>query len=142
MATERKTAAKVFTFLNDEILAGTGDISLPGAEGLTGVIKRYETGGENVMHTHPTEDHTFYILEGQATFHIEKEENVVVADKYDGVFFPRGAFYWFHSSGDTKLIILRTGNELGSDRLIGGRIVPSARTGPNAVRVAAKDLPF
>ena len=85
MATERKTAAKVFTFLNDEILAGTGDIVLPGSERLSGVVKRYSVGGENRMHTHPSEDHTFYILQGQGTFRFEEDENVVVANKHDAM---------------------------------------------------------
>ena len=142
MATERKTAAKVFTFLDEDILAGLGDILLPGSDELSGVIKRYDAGGENVMHCHPTEDHAFYILDGQATFHIERDENIVLANRYDAVFLPKGSSYWFHSSGDAKLIMLRTGSEQASDRLIGGHIVPSRRTGPGAERVEPKELPF
>ena len=142
MATEQKTGAKVFTFLSEEILAGAGDILLPGSDELSGVIKRYTSGGENRMHTHPTEDHTFYILDGQATFHFEKDENVVVANKHDAVFLPKGTMYWFKSSGDTKLIILRTGTQAGSDRIIGDRVVHSHRTTEGGERVAAKELPF
>ena len=143
MATERKTAAKVFTFLDEDILAGSGDILLPGSDELSGVIKRYEAGGENVMHCHPTEDHAFYILDGQATFHIERDENVPSSPTgTTPCSCRRGSSYWFHSSSDTKLIMLRTGSEQGSDRLIGGQIVPSRRTGPGAERVEPKELPF
>jgi quercetin dioxygenase-like cupin family protein len=142
MPTERKTAAKVFTFLDDEILAGTGDIVLPGSDALSGVVKRHDSGGENRMHSHPTEDHTFYVLQGQGTFHIEDDDNVVVANKHDAIFLPRGTSYWFLSSGDEKLIILRTGTETGSDRIIEGRTVPSQRTKGNAEYVQPKELPF
>ena len=142
MATERKTAAKVFTFLNEEILAGTGDIVLPGSERLSGVVKRYSVGGENRMHTHPTEDHTFYILQGQGTFRFDKDENVLVANKHDAIHLPAGTAYWFESTGGEKLIILRTGTETGSDRIIEGRLVPSQRTTATAEHVEARDLPF
>jgi len=142
MATENKTAAKVFTFLNDVILAGTGDILLPGSERLSGVIKRYSVGGENRMHTHPSEDHTFYILQGQGSFRFEKDENIVVANRYDAVHLPAGTGYWFESTGDEKLIILRTGTEPGSDRIIEGRLVPSQRTMANAEHIEARELPF
>lgn len=138
----QKVNAQVFGFLTPEIRAGTGDIVLPGSNELSGVIKRYETGGENRMHCHPTEDHAFYILDGEATFHLEKEENVVVASKDEGVFLPKGTSYWFHSSGTTKLIILRTGTETGSDRIIEGKTVTSRRTISGAERVEPKALPF
>ena len=140
--TAQKTAAKVFDFLTDEILAGTGDIVLPGSEELSGVIKRYESGGENRMHSHPAEDHAFYILDGEATFHLEEDGNVVVVGKHQAVFLPKGARYWFQSSGDSKLVILRTGTQTGSDRIIDGRTVASRRTVEGAERVEPRALPF
>ena len=142
MATENKTAVKVFTFLDDEIRGGTGDIILPGSAQLSGVVKRYEIGGENRMHAHPTEDHTFYILQGEATFRIEKDENLVVARQYDAVFLPKGTQYCFESSGDEKLIILRSGTQTGSDRIIEGRLIPSNRTPEIGVYVEPRELPF
>lgn len=142
MATSSKTTARVFTFLNEEILAGDGDVVLPGSAELSGVVKRYAVGGENRMHSHPTEDHAFYILQGQATFHLEDDGNVVVASRHDGIFLPAGASYWFESTGDEKLVILRSGTQTGSDRIIGDRLIPSQRTTANAQHVEAWDLPF
>ena len=142
MATERKTKAKVFTFLNDEIKAGTGDIILPGAADLSGVIKRYDVGGENRMHEHPTEDHTFYVLQGEGTFHLEEDENTVVVNQFDAIHLPAGTNYWFTSTGEDKLIILRTGTQTGSDRIIGGHLVKSRRTPETGEYVQARDLPF
>ena len=142
MATENKTAAKVFTFLDDEIRSGDGDIVLPGSERLSGVIKRYAAGGENRMHTHPSEDHTFYILQGQGTFRIENDDNVLVADAFDAIHLPAGTAYWFESTGGEKLIILRVGTETGSDRIIGDRLVTSRRTTAGAKHVEPRELPF
>jgi quercetin dioxygenase-like cupin family protein len=142
MTTQNKTGAKVFSFITDEILAGTGDVILPGSEKLSGVMKRYAEGGENRMHCHPTEDHTFYCLDGQATFHIAKDENTVVVNKHDAVFLPRGTFYWFTSTGDRKLIMLRVGSEEGSDRNdAAGNHIPSRRASI-APRVEPKDIGF
>jgi quercetin dioxygenase-like cupin family protein len=140
--TGKKTAVKVFTYLNDEIRAGNGDIVLPGSEQLSGVVKRYDVGGENRMHTHPTEDHTFYVLQGQGTFHFEDDGNVVVVNQFDAVFLPKGAAYWFESTGKDKLIILRTGTQTGSDRIIGGRLVKSNRLTREAQHVQPWELPF
>lgn len=142
MATERKTAAKVFTFLDDEIKAGNGDIILPGAENLSGVVKRYAVGGENRMHEHPSESHTFYVLQGEGTFHLEKDENAVVVKQFDAIHLPAGTKYWFTSTGKEKLIILRTGTQTGSDRIIEGRLVHSQRTPETGTYVQAWDLPF
>jgi quercetin dioxygenase-like cupin family protein len=140
MTTSSKTGAKVFSFMTEEVLAGTGDIILPGSGELSGVIKRYASGGENKLHCHPTEDHSFYVLQGQATFRIGREEQVVVANKYDGVFMPKGTYYWFESSSPEKLVMLRSGTEQGSDRLDeAGNVMKSRRT-PDAPRVPAKDV--
>jgi quercetin dioxygenase-like cupin family protein len=140
MTTTSRTNARVFSYLNDEIRAGRGDLVLPGSERLSGVIKRYDEGGENQMHCHPTEDHSFYILEGEATFHIDDDAHVVVAGQYEGVYLPQGTNYWFHSSGDSKLIMIRVGSQQGSDRIIDGKLVPSRRA--NAERVPVRELPF
>jgi quercetin dioxygenase-like cupin family protein len=140
MTTASKTKAKVFEFLNDEILAGKGDLVLPGSDELSGVIKRYLEGGENKLHCHPTEDHTFYILQGQADFRLENDENIIVVKELEAVYLPKGTNYWFHSSGDSKLIMLRVGTEQGSDRIIDGQLVKSHRTGDTAQHAKVKDL--
>ena len=127
MTIEGKTAAKVFTFLNDEILAGHGDLVLPGTESLSGVLKRYPEGGENQMHCHHDQDHTFYVLQGQATFHLEKDENVTVAGEGEAVLLPRMTYYRFLSSGEKKLVMIRVSNsESNHGRLdTEGRPIPS-----------------
>jgi mannose-6-phosphate isomerase-like protein (cupin superfamily) len=72
-------------------------------------IKVYAEGGENTIHTHTKEDHLFVILAGEATFYLGHEERVQILGKYDGVIIPAGSYYWFVSSGDENLVLLRIG---------------------------------
>jgi mannose-6-phosphate isomerase-like protein (cupin superfamily) len=71
-------------------------------------IKVYSEGGENALHTHLHEDHAFIVLEGEATFY-DRPGNETVVRKHQGISLPRGAFYWFKSTGDTNLVLLRLG---------------------------------
>jgi mannose-6-phosphate isomerase-like protein (cupin superfamily) len=72
-------------------------------------IKVYAEGGENALHAHTQEEHLFVILGGEATFHLGHEDKVKVLRKHEGVIIPAGSFYWFVSSGDENLILLRVG---------------------------------
>ena len=73
---------------------------------------------------------------------ISDDANVLVLGRNEALFIPKGSSYWFDSSGDDKLIILRTGTQRGSDRIIDGRTVPSQRTARGAQHVEPKELPF
>lgn len=72
-------------------------------------LKVYSEGGENTIHTHTQEDHLFVILAGEATFHLGRDERVQVLRKHEGVIIPAGSYYWFVSSGDENLVLLRVG---------------------------------
>jgi mannose-6-phosphate isomerase-like protein (cupin superfamily) len=72
-------------------------------------IKVYAEGGENALHAHTEEEHLFVILAGEATFHLGVEEKISVLRKHEGVIIPAGSFYWFVSSGDENLVLLRVG---------------------------------
>ena len=71
-------------------------------------IKYYNEGGENTLHAHPTEDHVFIVLDGEATFY-NKEEGVTVVRKGEGILIPKKWYYWFQNTGGKPLIILRFG---------------------------------
>ena len=73
--------------------------------------KVYAEGGENGLHCHTDEDHTFFVLDGQATFSGPDEQTTVVG-RYEGILIPAGAFYRFQSTGDTNLVLLRFGADL------------------------------
>jgi len=72
-------------------------------------VKVYAAGGENAMHMHPYEDHAFIVLQGEATFHINTDDNIRVVHKNEGVMLPRRVGYWFQSSAPENLVMIRVG---------------------------------
>jgi oxalate decarboxylase/phosphoglucose isomerase-like protein (cupin superfamily) len=69
-------------------------------------IKYYYEGGENALHTHPTEDHDFIVLDGGATFY-DKEGAAAVLTKGKGILLPKGWYDRCYNTGGRPLIILR-----------------------------------
>lgn len=74
----------------------------------TVMAKVYSEGGENALHAHVNEDHTFFVLDGQATFY-DVDETPVVVEKYEGMMIPAGAYYRFEATGNTNLVMIRFG---------------------------------
>jgi mannose-6-phosphate isomerase-like protein (cupin superfamily) len=68
--------------------------------------------GELVQHLHPHEDHTFFVLAGEATFKDEHGELTRVGPM-EGIMLPKGVIYSFENSGDVNLVILRAGLNTG-----------------------------
>ncbi|MEM9925557.1 MAG: cupin domain-containing protein [Cyanobacteria bacterium P01_D01_bin.50] len=87
---------------SDRILAKTDSMSVR--------IKCYAQGGENVLHAHPGEDHTFIVLAGSARF-FGKDGEIAELNRNQGIMLPRGSFYRFQSCGDEPLVLLRVGAE-------------------------------
>ena len=85
----------------DTVLAATEDLSVR--------LKVYASGGENELHSHPTEDHVFVILQGSARFYGPDGETQDVAAN-QGFLMPHGLLYRFHAtSSDDCLVMLRIG---------------------------------
>jgi mannose-6-phosphate isomerase-like protein (cupin superfamily) len=113
MTTTEKTTPKVTTYdmrvplltsgRTNEVLARTDTVEVR--------AKVYAEGGENALHTHLDEDHTFFVLDGQATFYGPDGETAVVG-RHEGIMIPAGAFYRFESTGDTNLVLLRFGADV------------------------------
>lgn len=105
---ETSTKAETFKLRTPLLAKGRLDTVLADTDLMQVRMKSYAEGGENVLHTHVNEDHFFVILQGQATFH-DEDDNVTVLGRNEGVMLPRGAYYWFQSSGDEPLVMLRVG---------------------------------
>jgi mannose-6-phosphate isomerase-like protein (cupin superfamily) len=113
MTTTEKTTPQVTTYSmkvplltsgrTNQVLARTDTVEVR--------AKVYTEGGENALHTHLDEDHTFFVLDGQATFYGPEEQTTVVG-RYEGIMIPAGAFYRFQSTGDTNLVLLRFGADI------------------------------
>lgn len=65
-------------------------------------------GGENEIHTHLDEDHSFIVLEGEMKVFDEKG-NEMHLKQYQGVMIPRGAYYRYLNTGAGNLVVLRIG---------------------------------
>jgi mannose-6-phosphate isomerase-like protein (cupin superfamily) len=103
------TRAQIFNLTTPYLLQGITSDERARSELLTVLIKVYASGGENRMHAHVHDDHSFIVLEGEATFHFEGEDNACVLKPYEGVMLPKGAYYRFESTGDSNLVMLRVG---------------------------------
>jgi mannose-6-phosphate isomerase-like protein (cupin superfamily) len=124
--------AEVFSLSGTPVLSqGRYDTVLARCDGFGARVKVYFEGGENATHTHMKEDHLFFVLAGQATFHLNRNaDEVVVANEYEGVFLPRGAYYRFQSSGEENLVMLRVGAWSAEDR---------ERTGADGLPLLGRD---
>ena len=134
---DTKPTAKVFDLRTPYLDKGRTTDMKARTDRMTLAMKVYAEGGENNMHHHPDEDHSFVVLEGQATFHIETDDNVTILGPYGGIMLPRGVNYWFQSTADQNLVMIRVGATSGSGGRtsavgLGGRLTPKGTIGDAA----------
>ncbi len=87
---------------------GRTDTPMASSDKMWVVLKTYAADGENGLHAHPNEDHTFVVLQGEATFYGPNDEPRTIG-KNEGVLLPHGTFYWFKAAGDEPLVMVRIG---------------------------------
>lgn len=90
-------------------LDGRTNIPMASSQNMWVVLKTYASGGENELHAHPNEDHTFVILQGSARFYGPAGEEKVIGAG-EGVLLPRGTFYWFQTISAEPMVLLRVGS--------------------------------
>ena len=102
------TAIKAETFRVRTPLLKEGrlDTVLGEADRMQVRVKCYAEGGENALHTHLDQDHTFVVLAGKARF-FDRDGVTGELGRNEGILLPRGAFYKFESCGDEPLVLLR-----------------------------------
>jgi mannose-6-phosphate isomerase-like protein (cupin superfamily) len=66
-----------------------------------------QPGVHNALHAHATEDAHYFVLGGRATFYGSGDAVVATLGRNEGLFMPRGTPYWFESSADEPLELLR-----------------------------------
>ena len=103
------TAPTVFNVAGQLLARGRTDTPLAATEDLSIRLKIYAEGGENELHAHPGEDHSFIVLQGQVRFFDpDGEETVLGANQ--GIMLPRGNMYWFTAIEGEPLVMLRIGS--------------------------------
>jgi mannose-6-phosphate isomerase-like protein (cupin superfamily) len=65
-------------------------------------------GGENEIHTHLDEDHSFIVLEGEMSV-FDENGNEMKVKQYQGVMIPKGAYYRYLNTGSGNLVVIRVG---------------------------------
>jgi mannose-6-phosphate isomerase-like protein (cupin superfamily) len=81
---------------------------LAATDDLTIQLKIYASGGENELHAHPHEDHSFIVLQGTVRFY-DRDGEMGNLGPNEGIMLPRGCFYWFHATSDEPLVMIRVG---------------------------------
>jgi mannose-6-phosphate isomerase-like protein (cupin superfamily) len=70
---------------------GRTDTPVGASDKMWVVLKTYAADGENGLHAHPNEDHTFVVLQGEATFYGPNDETRTIG-KNEGVLLPTARF--------------------------------------------------
>jgi mannose-6-phosphate isomerase-like protein (cupin superfamily) len=100
---------------------GRSDTTVAKTSNMVVRLKVYASGGENGLHTHTNEDHTFVILQGSARFYDKDGKGTDVA-KNGGIMLPAGAYYWFEATSKEPLVLLRIGCKTGEVGAAGRRL--------------------
>ena len=87
---------------------GRTNVPMAASKNMWVVLKTYAQDGENELHAHPHEDHTFVVLQGRASFRGPQGEEKTIG-LHEGVLLPRGTFYWFKAVGEEPLVMIRIG---------------------------------
>jgi mannose-6-phosphate isomerase-like protein (cupin superfamily) len=105
----KNTKPTVFALRAQLLDQGRTDTVVAAAEDLIVRMKVYASGGENELHAHTGEDHTFMVLQGSARFYGPEGETIDIG-QYQGIMLPRGAYYRFHATSKEPLVMIRVGS--------------------------------
>jgi mannose-6-phosphate isomerase-like protein (cupin superfamily) len=105
---DRKTPY-VFSLKGQLLEQGRTDSMLAATDDLTIRLKIYASGGENELHAHTSEDHSFMILQGSGRF-FGPEGEIVELGQYEGIMLPKGSYYKFFATSEEPLVMIRVGN--------------------------------
>jgi mannose-6-phosphate isomerase-like protein (cupin superfamily) len=113
-ATPLQRNAHAFKLRAQLLKQGRTDTVMAQTDAMQIRLKIYASGGENALHTHLKEDHTFLVLQGSARFY---DENEVITDvgKNSGMFIPAGAYYRFEATSKEELVMFRVGARKGGE---------------------------
>src|ERR1041384_5475017 len=106
----KPTTFRLRTQLLDQ---GRSNTYLADTKNMWATLKVYASGGENGLHAHPNEDHTFIVLQGSARYY-DADGGHTDVGKHEGIMLPAGAYYWFEAISEEPLVLLRVGCRVGS----------------------------
>lgn len=108
-------APKVFTLRIPILEQGSDRSHMASTDRMWIFINTYgPESGENKLHAHTNEDHSFIVLQGKARFVGPNGESTEL-EKNQGIMLPRSALYTFRAVGG-PLILLRLGCIVDADK--------------------------
>jgi len=110
--------AKFFKMRAQMLEKGRTNTPLARTDNLWAILKVYASGGENGLHTHPNEDHTFLVLQGKARYY-DADGNHTDVGRHEGIMLPAGAYYWFEAISKEPLVLVRIGCRVGAQDAAG-----------------------
>ena len=120
---DKQAAAKKASFFKmraQMLEKGRTNTPLARTDNMWAILKVYASGGENGLHTHPNEDHTFLVLQGKARYY-DADGNHTDVGRHEGIMLPAGAYYWFEAISKEPLVLIRIGCRVGPQDA-GGRL--------------------
>ena len=93
---------------------GRTDTPMAATDKMAVVLKTYAAAGENELHAHINEDHTFVVLQGRARFFGPKGEMKTIG-LHEGILLPANTLYWFQAEPGEQLVMLRVGCAANDD---------------------------
>ena len=112
---------QTFAVRPQQLKEGKTSTRLVRTDHLNSGVQVVAKGGETNLHAHSSQDEIWFVLSGEATFYTEGDRVVAKVGKHDGLLIPHNAPYWFESSSEENLVIMRFGAsvpEAGPDRRI------------------------
>ena len=76
-----------------------------GAKTFTVKLGTYEPSGSSIFHVHATQEHCFYMLEGELTL-VDENKNEVTAHAGEAIFVPMGEVHAAFNRGKKKCVYL------------------------------------
>lgn len=128
MAGASNTKPEIFALKAQLLDQGRTDTVLAACEGMIVRLKVYASGGENELHAHTGEDHTFVILQGSARFFGPNNEETDLK-QYQGILLPRGCHYRFFATSEEPLVMIRVGSP-----------GPKSQKAPLRIDISGKEL--
>ena len=110
---EEKSQAKVFSLKTPYMKQGRITQLVAETPNMWIHAKINAEGGENEIHTHLDEDHSFIVLEGQMSV-VDEKGNEMDVKQYQGILIPKGAYYRYLNTGNGNLVVLRIGTGIGA----------------------------
>jgi mannose-6-phosphate isomerase-like protein (cupin superfamily) len=102
----RNGKPSVFSIATRALKGGSTDRILSATPNQWVQVKCYASGGENTLHAHVHEDHTFVVLQGEVLFKGPRGESKRLARNM-GITIPKGNHYSFTVAGAENLVMLR-----------------------------------